>query len=398
MDILYVAHCVPWPPDNGQRIRAFHSLSRLARHHRVHLTGVARSEQEVASASILQTLCASMQFQILDRRRAFVRGLLRFAAGQCFNTAYYSHPELHAYIESILRRFPIGAAIIVSSPMALYTPRNVPFIADWGDVDSEKWFQYARARFPSFPQRLEARRLRKIECEYALRSRRTFLITSNELQLFRSIVPEAPLDCSGNGVDFDFFDPAAVDVPDELRGRKFLAFTGVLSYFPNSDGVIRFAEAVFPELRRRDPDLELFLVGRNPTRGVIRLAQKPGITVTGTVDDVRPYLAAARAVIAPLRIARGLQNKVLEALAMGKKVLASEDVCGTFRPHLPTGLVCCQSVDDYVRAVATLPATSEPDAAILEATRMRYTWDANLDPLIDELDRIAQDIGAEALA
>lgn len=388
MDVLYVAHCVPWPPDNGQRIRAFHTLSRLARHHRVHLACLARNEQEAAAVSKIQELCASVHVQILDRRRAVMRGLLHFARGRSLNTSYYLHPALRSYIDSLLLRFPIEAAVILSSPMAPYAPTAIPFIADWGDVDSEKWLQYAEMRFPGLPQRIEAHRLRRIEVEYARRSQRTFLITRNELELFRGIAPDAPLGCAGNGVDFTYFDPARVDVPNDLRHRKFLAFVGVLDYFPNSDGVSWFSEAVFPELRRGDPEFELLLVGRNPARNVLRLAHQRGVTVTGTVADVRPYFAAARAVIAPLRIARGVQNKVLEALAMGKHVLASEEVCQTFRPVLPKGLVCCRSPEDYVRAVTSLPATSEPDNAIVAATHERFSWEASLDPLIAELDRM----------
>ena len=389
MEILYISHCVPWPPDKGDRIRAFHSLRRLVEHHRIHLACLARSDAEAAAASELRSRCASVRIEVLHRNSAIVRGLARFAAGDSFTAAFYSHPALHAHVRSILASRPIGAAIILSPPMGPYAPQSVPFIADWGDVDSEKWFQYAQMRFLGFAHRLEARRLRKVERDYALRSRRTFFVTANELDLFRRIAPDAPVGLCGNGVDTATFDPgAAFAKPADLTSRKFVAFVGVLNYFPNSDGVCRFAETVFPELRRRDPQLELFLVGRNPARSVMQLGKMDGITVTGTVDDVRPYLAAARAVIAPLRIARGVQNKVLEALAMGKRVLASDEVCRTFMPDLPKGIVCCRSADDYVRATAALPATSEPDMAIADAARRRFTWEASLDPLIAELDQI----------
>ena len=131
-------------------------------------------------------------------------------------------------------------------------------------------------------------------------------------------------------------------VPADLAGRNFLVFIGTLNYFPNADGVCWFADTVFPALRRQEPDLELFLVGREPTQEVVRLGERAGITVTGAVDDVRPYVAAARAAITPLRLARGVQNKVLEALAMGKRALVSQAVCDTFQPELPPGVIRCE--------------------------------------------------------
>jgi sugar transferase (PEP-CTERM/EpsH1 system associated) len=389
LDILYVSHCVPWPPDKGDRIRAYHSARALCEHHRVHLAALARSEAEAAARSDLRERMTSVRIEVVDLKRAVMRGFASFAAGGCFTTAFHHSPSLQAHVLSILERFPIGAAILLSSSTAAYATDAVPFIADWGDVDSEKRLQYAHMRFPGFVQRLEGQRLRKVERFYALRARRTFFTTPNELHLFRQIAPDAPLGCSGNGVDTEFFSPEAdFAIPDALKGRRFLVFVGVLSYFPNSDGVCRFAEEVFPVLRRHDPGLELLLVGRNPTRRVRQLARREGVTVTGAVPDVRPYLAAARGVIAPLRIARGVQNKVLEALAMGKQVLASEEVCRTFLPDLPRGLVRCLTPAEYDRAAAALPPHPVADMAVAEAARARFGWAHNLAPLLAELASI----------
>jgi len=392
MDILYLAHCVPWPPDKGDRIRAFNSVRELVKHHRVHLACLARSDSEAAVQSDLRDRCASVRIEVLHPRRAFVRGFVRFAAGECFTTSFYWNAALQAHVQSVVAHVPIGAVVLLSSAMALYAPPAIPFIADWGDVDSEKRLQYARTRFPGFAQRVEAWRLRKVERDYAMRSRRTFLTTLNELELFQSFAPNAPAGCAGNGIDVDFFNPSAIiDVPPGLRDRKFLVFVGMLNYFPNSDGVCWFAENIFPELRRRDPGLELLLVGRNPTRRVMQLDQKEGVTVTGAVDDVRPYLAAARAVVVPLRIARGIQNKVLEALAMGKQVLASEETCRTFMPDIPKGIVRCRSTGDYIDAIAALPPTSTADMAIANEARTRFTWADGLAPLVAELASIERE-------
>jgi polysaccharide biosynthesis protein PslH len=397
VEILYIAHCVPWPPDKGDRIRAFHSVSNLTKHHRVHLACFTRNAQDADAVSELRHRLASVRIEVLDLPTSLLRGFLGLARGGSFTVEFHRSPALQAYIRSVLVDHRIEAVVLLSSGTAAYAPDTIPFLADWGDVDSEKRFQYARMRFPGLPHWFEGRRLRRIECDVALRSRRTFLTTDNELQLFRQIAPEAPIACCSNGVDVDYFDPRSTfGVPPQLRGRNYIVFVGVLNYFPNSDGACWFADQIFPQLRQRDPQLELVLVGRNPSHDVATLANRPGITVTGAVEDVRPYLAAARAAVVPLRIARGIQNKVLEALAMGKRVLVSEAVHRTFMPHYPVGVIGCRSPDDYADAVADLPATAGPDWSIADATRARFSWSAALAPLLSELDRLEQSTAAHA--
>jgi sugar transferase (PEP-CTERM/EpsH1 system associated) len=397
MDVLYVSHCVPWPPDKGDRIRAHYSLRALLDHHRVHLAALARSQAEADAPSELRERLASARIEVMDPRWAVVRGFAGLAAGGSFTTAFHRVPALRAHIRATLRRHRIGAAVILSSSMASYAEplAGVPVIADWGDVDSEKRLQYAQMRFPGFVQRWEGLRLREVERASARWARRILLTTPNELRLLRRIAPDAVLGCSGNGVDAGYFDPDAdIAIPDDLGRRRFLVFVGVLNYFPNSDGVRRFVEQVFPLLRAGDPGLELLLVGRDPTRQVRRLARRDGVSVTGGVPDVRPYLAAARGVVAPLRIARGVQNKVLEALAIGKPVLASEAVCRTFLPELPRGVICCATPADYVRALAALPSGAATDPVIAAATRTRFGWARNLEPLLAELAAIESERGS----
>jgi sugar transferase (PEP-CTERM/EpsH1 system associated) len=390
MDIIYVSHCVPWPPDKGDRIRAHNSVRELVAHHRVHLAALARSEAEAAVPSALRERCASVHIEVLRPRSAIMRGLAGFAAGGSFTTSFYHCPGLHAHVRALIQHYPVGAVVVLSSSMALYAPERLPFLADWGDVDSEKRLQYARMRTPGLPHRIEGLRLRRQERAYAERARRTFLTTPNELALFRRIAPKAALSCAGNGIDCALFSPdAGFAVPEELKSRNFLLFVGVLDYFPNSDGVCWFAESVFPIVRQAFPGLELLLVGRNPVPAVLRLARQEGVRVVGAVADVRPYLAASRAVIAPLRIARGIQNKVLEALAMGKHVLASEAVCATFTPELPPGVHPCPAPADYAQALAAVPASGF-DPSVREVARARFDWSRQLWPLLAELEAIAQ--------
>ena len=263
---------------------------------------------------------------------ALAKAALSFAAGQCLTTSFYGHAGLRAAVERVRRGVPLAATVVYSSAMAQYAPAGVPYILDMVDVDSEKWLQYASLRTPGWAYHWEGGRLRQREIAYAGRARHTFLA-------------------------------------------------------PNADGVLSFAATILPVLRREDPDLRFVIAGRNPTAAVRQLARRPGIEVTGSVPDVRPYLANARAVVAPLRIARGIQNKVLEALAMGKPVLASPAVCRTFGAELPYGVICCEQPREYVAALAGI-ADHRPQAAIRNQARQRFCWETNLQQLLASLDTV----------
>ena len=273
--------------------------------------------------------------------------------------------------------------VAYSTAMAQYAPDEVPLLLDMTDVDSEKWFGYARTRRFGWVYAMEGRRLRSKEAEWARRAKTTTVVTEAEAALLRSIVPDATIRCSGNGVDFDYFDPERTPKLSELEGRRFLVFLGAMGYHPNIDAVRWFSQEIFPKLRRRNPALEFLIVGRDPTRQVRRLGEQAGVSVVGTVPDVRPYLAGALAVVAPLRIARGVQNKVLEALAMGKRVMASAAVCETFGGDLPEGLVRCESVAEY----ATYDG-APADGSIRQRASEQFRWDASLETISLQLSKI----------
>ena len=387
MDILFLSHCVPNPPDKGEKIRSHYELAQLAEKYRVHLACFARSQSEVVRANELSRWCASVYVEPLAAGLGLARAGLNYAAGRSLMTSFYGSRRLRQYVRSLSAR-PLSATVAYSSVMAQYAPREIPLILDMVDVDSEKWMQYGKVRRMGLLYRSEAKRLRRIEAEVASRAARTLLSTVNEARLLQSIAPRASVGSMENGVDFNYFDPS---IGWELPSlpRRFVAFVGAMDYYPNADAACWFASQVFPQIRNRLKDMEFLIVGRNPTPAVRRLNVLPGITVTGAVADVRPYLSAAEAVIAPLRIARGIQNKVLEALAMGKRTLASTAVCDTFSEELPPGVLRCRSVQDYVEFFQRNSEASDPSpAAIRSAARRRFSWKANLEILTDELQLI----------
>lgn len=374
MNILYLAHCVPAPPDKGERIRAHHELRQLADHHAIHLVCFARSAEEAAHAQELGLTCASVYVEILPPWRALIRAAVRFGLGGCLNVSYFSSSRMKRHVAELVQSQRLDVALAYTAVMAPYAPAGMPMVMDMVDVDSEKWLAYGKLRTPGFLYRLEAKRLRAEELKLASRARMVFLTTENESKVFRTFAPDLPVEVMESGVDFEYFDPEKVTPGPELQGRRFLVFVAAFNYFPNWDGACWFAANIFPDLRREDPRLELLLVGRNPSSEVLNLGRQPGITVTGTVADIRPYLAASVAAVAPLRIARGIQSKILESLAMGRHALISPAAALTFGATLPDGVAVCSTVDDYRSALARAETGESPR----NAAREHYSWEQNL--------------------
>jgi polysaccharide biosynthesis protein PslH len=381
MDILFLSHCVPHPPDKGEKIRAWHELQALGAKHRVHLVCFAKNEKEAAQARELKDSCASVFVQPLHAYRALARAALGFASGASLNISYYRSAPVRRHIESL--RPHLAAVLAYSSAVVQFAPAGVPLYIDMVDVDSEKWREYALRRQPGALYRMEANRLRACEARYTQSALCTFVTTPRERTILEAIAPGARVESIMNGVDFDFFDPARVPVASDAE-RDSIVFVGQMSYFPNVDACRWFAKSAFGELRAQYPALEFLIVGRDPAPAVRQLASIRGVRVTGPVPDVRPYLASALAMVAPLRIARGVQNKVLEALAMGKHVLASPEVASTFGQSVPQGIAVCKTAGDYARAV---PASFDPQPQIRESARTRFCWERNLLPLIQEMEQ-----------
>ena len=388
--LLFLSHCVPAPPDKGEKIRAYHEIQQLASRYRIHLVCFARNRSEVQAAQELSKACASVYAEQMAPRWALAGAAARFALGDSLNEAFYSSKKMHRHVQSLAREVPFNATIAYSVVMAPYAPPRLPMLLDMIDVDSEKWFQYARSRRPRVLFRLEARRLRRFETRWAESAQRVALTTENEEQLLKTFAPKAVTFSIENGVDSSFFDGGAHDIPAELAGRPFVAFVGTMDYHPNIEAACWFARCVLPELRRRDPALEFFIVGRNPSSEVSRLERIEGVHVTGSVSDTRPYLASARAIVVPLRVARGIQNKVLEALAMGRPVFTTLEVCQTFGSAPPAGVVCCASEEEFVgRVSAACRIEPQCDSSIRAETCRRFSWARMELVLAAQLDHVA---------
>ncbi|NML14402.1 TIGR03087 family PEP-CTERM/XrtA system glycosyltransferase [Azohydromonas caseinilytica] len=389
-NLLYLVHRLPYPPNKGDKVRSFHLLKHLAARHRVFLGTFVDDPEDEAYVDHLRPYCADMHVARLHARLAKLASLRALPRGQALTLSYYDNAGLRRWVRDLAAREALDAAVVFSSSMAQYVDAlpQLPMLVDFVDVDSAKWTQYASAhRWPmSWLYAREGQRLLACERAVAARARRSFFVTEAEVGLFRQLAPECAhnVEPIGNGVDAEFF------APDPRRASPFgdeahpLVFTGAMDYWPNVDAVCWFAREVLPRLLQRWPQLRLHIVGRSPTAAVQALAGAH-VNVTGTVPDVRPYLQHAAVVVAPLRLARGVQNKILEAMAMARPVVASLTCTRAIEAQPGAELVPALEVEDYVQQIDSLLAQPERAAAIGQAGRQRvlrsYSWDAHLSGL-----------------
>ena len=321
-NLLFLAHRLPYPPDKGDKVRSYHLLRHLCEQHRVFVGTFLDDPDDERHLPALREMCAGLQVCRLDPRRARLASLRGLLDGQPLTLHHYRSAELQRWVDRSIDEHEIDAAVVFSSAMAQYVSNrsSLPLLLDLVDVDSAKWTQYAtHHRWPlSALYRREGRTLLAFERAMVMRARQSFLVTAQEVALFERLAPECAgrVAVSGNGVNAEYFAPDAARASPFADEEIPLVFTGAMDYWPNVDAVSWFVAEVMPQLRARWPTLRFHIVGRNPTPAVNALAG-PAVAVTGTVPDVRPYLQHARVVVAPLRVARGIQNKILEAMAIG---------------------------------------------------------------------------------
>ncbi len=387
-NLLYLVHRLPYPPNKGDKVRSFHLLKHLAGRHRVFLGTFVDDPDDARHVDTVRGMCAGLFAVPLNPRLAKVRSLGGLLHRRALTLDYYRHPGLAAWVRRTVAVHGIDTAVVFSSSMAQYVeqlPRGVRTLVDFVDVDSAKWSQYAKAHsWPlSWLYRREGKRLLAYERAVAARSQRSFFVTENETALFRRLAPESAgtVEPMSNGVDSDFFAPDAARASPFEAGELPVVFTGAMDYWPNVDAVSWFCAEMLPALRQRWPALRFHIVGRSPTPTVMALAGE-AVGISGTVPDVRPYLQHAAVVVAPLRLARGIQNKVLEAMAMGRPVVASRQCVGPIDALEGRELLAADDAEGFVRQIDRLLGDTQRAAAIGAAGRERvlrhYSWGAHL--------------------
>jgi sugar transferase (PEP-CTERM/EpsH1 system associated) len=391
MKVLYLAHRIPFPPNKGDKIRSYHHVRHLARQHEVHLLAFVDDERDAGGVSALRELCSQVTAVRLRRTSSLVKGAAALARGGSLSEGFYRSAAMWRAVQDAARETAFDVAWAYSSVMAQYLPAVKARwqVADVVDVDSEKWRQFAGDSRPPLrlAYALESTRLRRCEAEIARRVDRVLVVSSPEAELYASFAPTAGnVHVVPNGVDTAYFRPRPASAP---ASRATLLFTGALDYRPNVDAVLHLVRDVLPLVREAIPAASVLAVGHRPSPRLLREEANLGgaLRIAGSVPDVRPYFAEAAVFAAPLRLGRGVQNKVLEAMAMGLPVVASSLAVAGIEACPGTHVVTADSPPAFAREVVTLlrdPTGAGRMAASARSLLERhYTWDANLRLLED---------------
>jgi sugar transferase (PEP-CTERM/EpsH1 system associated) len=386
-NVLFLVHRLPYPPNKGDKVRSFHLLKHLAAKHRVFLGTFVDDPDDQQYVETVKGYCADSHFASLNPRSAKIRSLNGLLAGEPLTLRYYRDAGLQDWVNHVCQTREIDSVVIFCSAMAQYVDHisRVPKLVDFVDVDSAKWSQYATShKWPmSWLYRREGRLLLDYERQTAASASRSFFVTDAEVALFNRLAPECAVrvDAVCNGVDSDFFAPDDALTSPYAADEVPIVFTGAMDYHPNADAAQWFAKEVMPLVTAQMPKARFFVVGRSPGPEVLAL-QGEHVAVTGTVPDVRPYLQHAALVVAPLRIARGIQNKILEAMAMAKAVIASTECAGPIDATPGEELLAAASAESFASQIDALLRNPERAREIGRQGRAavvaRYSWDAHL--------------------
>lgn len=426
MKILFISHRIPYPPNKGDKIRSFHEIKYLSMRNDVHLACLVDDPDDLSYTNQLEKVCRTVDVVSINPRKEKVKSLLCLPTGQSLSVSYFYSDKLQQLIEHRLSTVDFDVIFCFSSSMAEYVFRSrtlnnrlqepqpktrnsklvtrrpkptVPkvrggpgrapkLIMDFVDVDSDKWRQYARyARWPfSWIYGLESERLASYEQRVAQFFDYSIFISKNEAEIFNG-TSQGPKNIVTvpNGVDFLFFKPSGSNAPSSESPT--LLFTGAMDYYANVDGVIWFAQEVLPDLVKRFPSLMFYIVGRNPTPAVKALTSQ-SVKVTGYVKDIRPFYERATIYVAPLRMARGIQNKILEAMAMGKPVVTTSKAFEGIEAVPEKDLVIADEKEEFIHKIDLLLRNQNRLNSLGESARktveQNYSWERSMG-LLDKI-------------
>jgi sugar transferase (PEP-CTERM/EpsH1 system associated) len=385
--LLYLVHRLPFPPNKGDKISSNNMLNYFSGRWRVHLGTFVDDPEDWQYVNLVREKCEDSCIVNLPRLKRVTGSLAGLMGGQALSLSYYDNAELQAWVRRSIARECPDAVLVFSGVMGRFVkgllPEHVPVVFDAEDVDSEKWRSYAQAkRWPiSWLYRREAKKLLAYERAMAAATHVSIFVSQEEASLFKQLAPESAhkVHYRTQGVDSAYFDPAlSYDNPYQ-PGQKVLVFTGAMDYWPNVEAVKWFCQHVLQAVLAREPDFLFCIVGMKPAEDVRQLGKLPGVRVTGGVPDVRPYLQYALAACLPLQLARGIQNKALEAMSMTLPVLATQDALVGIVEYPGVLATVANDADAMIAAAVALMAqprqvNTAGRACVLE----HYNWDTNL--------------------
>ena len=389
-EILFLAHRIPYPPDKGDKIRSWRLLSHLLEKYDVHLGCFIDDPDDWRHVDHLRERCKSTHFVKLNPLFAKVKSAGGLLSGVPLSMPYYMDNSMRRWVDKT-RKKALLAEVVFSSSMAPYIQKPVGNrirIVDLCDADSAKWSQYAETKSGTMAwvYAREGRLLSRVERDIIGWADAAFAISDSEA---KTLAP-AGVYWFGNGVDAEFFNPQRKY--KILPSPADIVFVGAMDYWANIDAAQWFLENCFPAIQQSRPETTLAIVGARPPESLLKLSGRNGVTITGRVDDVRPWLSEAKVVVAPMRIARGVQNKVLEAMAMGKAIVATSDAAEGIAVDKNSEIVIANCPQKQSEEVLSLLKNSDRRTALGSKAREKilsgYTWENQLkrfDNIVDPL-------------
>jgi sugar transferase (PEP-CTERM/EpsH1 system associated) len=406
--VAYLAHRIPYPPNKGDKIRSFNEVKYLSRSHEVDVLCLADNPSDLTYQNDLRDYCRRVYVQPLNPSIARIKSVASPLRGKPLSVGYFYSGKLQTVCNEWLSSETYEAIICFSSPMAEYLfrcpllkerfssnpgPRTLDpgpaLVMDFCDVDSDKWRQYAREA--PFPLRVVYSMESKLLLRYEKRINLSFdfsvFVSQGEADLFKRLFPEARnVQVIPNGVDHDYFSPGH-GASNAERGtgnpQPVMLFTGAMDYYANVDGVCWFCKEVFPLIKKEFPETLLYIVGSNPVGAVKDLERIDGVKVTGFVEDIRSYYATADVCVIPLRLARGVQNKVLEAMSMARLVIASSRAIQGIHAVPGEHLMVADTPQEIASTVSRLLSDGEKRRDLggraREFVMERHSWARNME-------------------
>jgi len=397
--LLYLVHRIPYPPNKGDKIRSFNILKFLAQHYQIYLGTFVDDVDDWKYLSELEGYCEEIYAIPLKSFISKLRSLSALFGSDPMTVPYYKDKKLADWVETQKNRHDFDAVLIFSSAMAQYVTgsdwNDQHRVIDFVDVDSDKWQQYAQKKpWPmSWIYRREAETLCEYDKQIADKFAASLFVSEKEAALFASFpgVDATKVSHADNGVDIEYFHPENKYINPYNEDERVIVFTGAMDYWANADAVHWFATQVFPEVKKIHDNARFYIVGSHPSRQVTELSALPGVTVTGAVQEIRPYIAHAKLAVAPMRIARGVQNKVLEAMAMARAVVVTPQGFDGIVGEAGKEVVVAETAQDFAKAVCQFlnNPNSANDVGMLARKHIeqRYTWGNCLQTLLPMMER-----------
>lgn len=401
-DLLFLSHRIPYPPNKGDKIRSWQILKHLCGNYSVHLGCLYDDPNDARYIPFLGSICASVCCRPLQPFTAKIRGLSGLFRNEPLTLGYFYDKALQGWVTDTLRKRHPAQVFVFCSAMANYVrhARSSIRVLDLIDLDLEKWRQYSDDARPPAKQLYarESRLLSEFECAMSREFDATLFVSDAEAKRFAAVAPgsSSKVHVFNNGVDLDYFRPQDTYVSPFSGDGPFIVFTGAMDYWPNIQAVIWFAREVLPLVRQHAAKAEFWIVGRDPSKSVRRLSKLQGVRITGTVEDVRPYIANATVVVAPLQTGCGVQNKVLEAMAMAKIVVASPLACEGIKVSARKDIIVAATPSDFTAAIMSVLAKEiAGNGKMARRTIERdYQWNFEvLDKLLEPTSRLVATAG-----